>query len=304
MTHNQIQRQMRDAKYLGGGRGKIGHPNGSKNNYLYRQHDRYVYFILHAYPGYMKTIHDDSSGTRHDGWDEKSFVKVGIAKEPCKRILAIQSSSPVDLSLLGYLPGNESLEKRLHRFLEEHHERGEWFRYNREVHEYIDCLYLLDADGQKQESWYEKKYPQTYGRHLYLGDAERKEMMREAFGGEHYPGELQTPEARKEYLDEFNDIIYRGDMYYKLGDFNDVVRISERSADRIMYYFKHYFGGRLRELVEHHERIHGRNGVDFLRWKLFPPTDTSSDTSDSTNDAPDGGTMGDGDEESDTTSDT
>ena len=273
MTINQLNRIQRDKKYLG----RPGYPNGGGTGR--GKYDRYVYFIVHSYTGCMRTIHDKSPGTRSDGWDEKSFVKVGVAKEPQSRLSACQSGNPVELILLGYLPGNESLEKRIHRFLEEHHERGEWFRYNRYVHEYIDCLYLLDADGQKQESWYEKKYPQTYGHHLYLDDAERLEMMREAFGGEHYQGDLETPEARKEYLDEFNDIIYRGEVYYKFGEnFSNPVRISERSADRIMYYFKHYFGGKLRELVEHHERIHGRNGVGFLKWKLFTPPDTTSDT--------------------------
>ena len=272
MTESQIRREMRDAKYLGGGVGKVGYPNGSKNNYVCNQHNRYIYFILHAYPGYMKSIHDDSPGARNDGWDEKSFVKVGIAKEPHTRMLACQSGNPVDLILLGYLPGNESLEKRLHRFLEEHHERGEWFRYNRHVHEYIDCLYLLDADGRKQESWYEKKYPHSYGTHLMLDDTERLEMMREAFGGGHYQGELQTPVARKEYLDEFDDIIYRGDTYYKLGDFNDAVRFSERSADRIMYHFKCFFGGNLRKMLELHEQMHGRSGIGHLGWRLLGNT--------------------------------
>ena len=131
------------------------------DKYLNKKHDSYVYFILHGYDGYMDAIENPDNKNYKLQWDEKSYVKVGISKDPQKRLTAIQLSSPINLTCLGYIPANEDIEKKIHRCLKKHHSRGEWFKYNGSVHEYIDSLYLLDYKGQPQPSYYDKKYPSS-----------------------------------------------------------------------------------------------------------------------------------------------
>lgn len=54
-------------------------------------------------------------------------VKVGIADDVGRRLAGLQTASPVELRLLAAVPGDESLEQRIHASLSRYRVRGEWF---------------------------------------------------------------------------------------------------------------------------------------------------------------------------------
>jgi len=212
------------------------------DKYLNEENDCYVYFILHGYEGYLEAIEEDGYGSK--GWDEKSYVKVGISKDPQKRLTAIQLSSPIKLTVLGYIPGNEAIEKKIHHHLKKHHSRGEWFKYNWEVHEFIDSLYLLNYKGEPQPNYYDEKYPNSCHHaqsgkvrlddpFYYEAEEDIPDMMRLLFGGR-----MSNPTARKAHVDEFNDIINAGESYWVTGSFSDVRKFSQRTIKKIMRHFE------------------------------------------------------------------
>jgi hypothetical protein len=55
-------------------------------------------------------------------------IKIGISRNPAKRMANIQTNHPVDLVLLGQIRGSTTLERYLHhRFRGKRMPRGEWF---------------------------------------------------------------------------------------------------------------------------------------------------------------------------------
>lgn len=54
-------------------------------------------------------------------------VKIGVAGNPAVRARGLQCGSPTRIRLLAYVPGNESLERRLHLTFEPIGLHGEWF---------------------------------------------------------------------------------------------------------------------------------------------------------------------------------
>ena len=57
------------------------------------------------------------------------FVKIGITTNPKKRLHDLQTSNPLKLDLIYFMPGDENLEKILHEVFDEYKESGEWFRF-------------------------------------------------------------------------------------------------------------------------------------------------------------------------------
>lgn len=55
-------------------------------------------------------------------------IKIGCARDVRARLSQLQTSSPYDLWLIGYVPGGEKLERELHKKYAHLHLRGEWFR--------------------------------------------------------------------------------------------------------------------------------------------------------------------------------
>lgn len=54
-------------------------------------------------------------------------VKIGLAKEPLRRVSSLQTGSPVPLRLRHVVPGDHALERALHRRFAEARVAGEWF---------------------------------------------------------------------------------------------------------------------------------------------------------------------------------
>lgn len=60
--------------------------------------------------------------------DGRGHIKIGISDNPASRLDALQTGSPVRLTLLCSYPGTEEDERRLHGEFEHDRVVGEWFR--------------------------------------------------------------------------------------------------------------------------------------------------------------------------------
>lgn len=57
------------------------------------------------------------------------YVKIGLAKDPEKRLVDLQVSNAEYLDLVHIIPGGRELESYYHEAFKHHHVRGEWFEY-------------------------------------------------------------------------------------------------------------------------------------------------------------------------------
>ncbi len=67
-------------------------------------------------------------------------LKIGVATTVSGRIGALQNGNPEEVKLLTCVPGDEELEARLHKRFAKLHVRGEWFRYEGALLEYVQSL--------------------------------------------------------------------------------------------------------------------------------------------------------------------
>jgi hypothetical protein len=65
-------------------------------------------------------------------------VKIGYTMNVAKRMAGLQSCNPETLELLAAFHGGQADERSVHRIFASLHLRGEWFRYDKAVIEYID----------------------------------------------------------------------------------------------------------------------------------------------------------------------
>lgn len=64
------------------------------------------------------------------GIEGEPYIKIGFASELSSRMINMQVSSPKKLMVLAVFAGDQVTESLLHRELQEHHVRGEWFDYD------------------------------------------------------------------------------------------------------------------------------------------------------------------------------
>lgn len=68
---------------------------------------------------------------------EADRVKIGISKTPNKRLQALMRSSPIDLELLGIVPGDENDESKLHSRFAQNLFRDEWFNLEGDLADWL-----------------------------------------------------------------------------------------------------------------------------------------------------------------------
>jgi hypothetical protein len=67
-------------------------------------------------------------------------IKIGRARDVARRVRTLQTASAAPLVLLGVIPGDGKVERRLHRRFAANRIRGEWFRATPELLAHIDAL--------------------------------------------------------------------------------------------------------------------------------------------------------------------
>jgi hypothetical protein len=76
---------------------------------------------------------------------EKDVVKIGISKNPKKRLKQLQTSNSNRLALLGFIEGNLDKERYLQTYFRKYWLSGEWFKLNDFVLDYINSVNLMDC---------------------------------------------------------------------------------------------------------------------------------------------------------------
>lgn len=77
------------------------------------------------------------SGFIYSIGDGSGLVKIGWSVDPIKRLAFLKTSSPLDLKLVGIIPGTREQEREIHTLLRPWRVRREWFRYAGAVAEFV-----------------------------------------------------------------------------------------------------------------------------------------------------------------------
>lgn len=75
---------------------------------------------------------------------EGDFVKIGSSVNPKQRLAAYGTHSPRPMELLACLPATVATEAELHTRFAAYRERGEWFRLEGELREWISNVQVTD----------------------------------------------------------------------------------------------------------------------------------------------------------------
>ena len=88
-----------------------------RNEVIFEKCGTFIYFIQMGYVG---------------------PIKIGLAKDPEKRVTALQVSSPYALRLIYATPGGANTEREIHREYNRYRIRGEWFHPCDQIFEDIE----------------------------------------------------------------------------------------------------------------------------------------------------------------------
>lgn len=66
------------------------------------------------------------------------YIKIGFSADPWGRLASLQTAHYQRLDLLAIMPGDQAAEREIHRRFWKHRERGEWFRDNALLRQFID----------------------------------------------------------------------------------------------------------------------------------------------------------------------
>lgn len=78
---------------------------------------------------------------------DSGHIKIGWASDPIRRIADMQTGNPSHLVLLATMEGGESIESSLHERFQCLHYRGEWFRRDRSLYDFIVGYATLHESG-------------------------------------------------------------------------------------------------------------------------------------------------------------
>ncbi len=74
------------------------------------------------------------------------YIKFGISNTPSRRLDDLQTACPLDLEILATAHWPDHLERAIHKYLECHAIRGEWFEDSYRTQDVIQML--LEPEGQ------------------------------------------------------------------------------------------------------------------------------------------------------------
>ena len=87
----------------------------------------------------QQILHPPKRATRGSVYVARAgrYVKIGVTYDTLRRIRALDSSSPLPVSLLFTLPGGRQLERALHRYFSSSRRRNEWYRLTPQIRAFI-----------------------------------------------------------------------------------------------------------------------------------------------------------------------
>ena len=71
---------------------------------------------------------------------KEKYLKIGFAKDPKARLANLQTSSPLQMELLGFIEGDRKLEKAFHKMFGPLRRLNEWFLYTETAEAVISRL--------------------------------------------------------------------------------------------------------------------------------------------------------------------
>lgn len=77
-------------------------------------------------------------------------IKIGISRSVADRLSQLQRNMPQKLECLGFIEGNFSDEKILHEKFSHLKIRGEWFREDNELSDFLSTLDLKPIEPKKK----------------------------------------------------------------------------------------------------------------------------------------------------------
>ena len=80
-------------------------------------------------------------------------IKIGYTVNPQHRLKVIQGCNHEKLELLASIPGDHSLENKIHRDLAHSNIHGEWFSPTAEVLRYIQEIQTPEYESEDNHSW-------------------------------------------------------------------------------------------------------------------------------------------------------
>ena len=197
----------------------------------------YVYFIAEALP-YHGRMDVPGQYRTETGQFRVEYIKIGwTTKEPKKRLAALQTANPRALFILGSIFTNSEAEGMIHRTLVNGRVRGEWFDF-KVIGEHLAMwmpifdYYDFDRDvlnrsihAPKVRTPQEKTYfdiPDSFNEIIQYFPKRIHNLS--------YTSSLLEPTtANKMHFDIINNIINKGDLYYKIQyrAWDQVTKISE-----------------------------------------------------------------------------
>lgn len=74
------------------------------------------------------------------------YVKIGHTVNLKQRLSAIRTSAPEPVAVIYWCPGAQGEEKRFHRLFNEAHLRGEWFRFDGPIAQFLGQIdYFIEG---------------------------------------------------------------------------------------------------------------------------------------------------------------
>jgi len=197
----------------------------------------YVYFIAEALPYHGRM---DVSGQyrTETGQFRVEYIKIGwTTKEPKKRLAALQTANPRELFILGSIFTNSEAEGMIHRTLGNGRVRGEWFDF-KVIGEHLAMwmpifnYYDFDRDVLNQSIHAPTVRTPQEKTYFEIPDSfnEIIQFFPKRIHNISYASSLLEPTtANKMHFDIINNIINKGDLYYKIQyrAWDQVTKISE-----------------------------------------------------------------------------
>lgn len=85
-----------------------------------------------------------------------SAVKIGRTGNIKLRLMGLQASNPLELKIIKHFKCPSFYEEKVHLLLDEHRIRGEWFRMNEYVMNFIEKLGHANQEKILKQMFYER----------------------------------------------------------------------------------------------------------------------------------------------------